>query len=182
MTELHLYDHTDNVLRRMGYAAVYCEDYSVTHGRCLQDRPGVLHAAVDRREHVISWIRVIGRRVRTLHALHFHTHGNVGYIHLPNGGITIANVETLQPACSQFLSMPAEVHFHGCNVAEGDNGRAFLVAAGRAMLGHGGGRMTASDSKTLSVPGLGQRLPFWASRIVAEVDRGGTVVVHYPSE
>lgn len=34
MTHLHLYDHTDNVLRRMGYAEVYCEDFIVVTGRC----------------------------------------------------------------------------------------------------------------------------------------------------
>jgi len=181
MTHLHLYDHTDNVLRRMGYAEVYCEDFIVVTGRCRQDRPGMLHAAVASLQDVIGWIQIVGRRERTIHALHFHTHGNVGYIHLPNGGITTANVNMLQPACSQFLSLPAEVHFYGCNVAESPNGRDFLVAAGRAMLGHGGGRMTASDSRTLSGPGLGQRLPPWATRIVAEVERGGTVVVHYPS-
>ena len=181
MTELHLYDFNDNFLRRMGYAEVYCEDYSVSQGRCLQDRPGILHAAVASIGDVISWIRVIGRRVRTIHALKFHTHGNIGYIHLPNGGITMANVNTLQPACSEFLSMPADVQFYGCNVAEGSNGRAFLVAAGRAMLGHGGGRMAASDAGTLSVPGLGQRLPFWANQIVARVYPGGAVEIHYPS-
>ena len=130
MTELHLYDHTDNFLRRMGYAEVYCEDYSVTAGRCLQDRPGILHAEVASIGDVISWIRTIGRQVRTIHTLKFHTHGSIGRISLPNGSITAANVNALRPVCSEFLSMPADVQFYGCNVAEGPNGRATLMTAG----------------------------------------------------
>ena len=181
MTELHLYDYNDNFLRRMGYAEVYCEDYSVSAGRCLQDRPGILHAEVASIGDVISWIRTIGRQVRTIQTLKFHTHGNIGRISLPNGIITAANVIALRPVCSEFLGMPADVQFYGCNVAGGPNGRAFLVAAGRVMLGHGGGRMAASDAGTLSVPGLGQGLPFWANQIVARVYPGGAVKIHYQS-
>ncbi|MCB9960016.1 MAG: DUF4347 domain-containing protein [Rhodospirillaceae bacterium] len=180
MTELHLYDWTDNALRRWGYADVYCEDYSVVQGRCLQDRPGILHAAVASLTDVISWIRIIGQREQTIDELHIHSHGNIGYIHLPNGGITISNVSQLQPVCSQYLARPGRVLLYGCNVAEGPTGQAFLIAAGRAMLGHGGGIIGASDSKTFSVPGLGQRLPVWATLHIAVVSPSGTVTIQSP--
>ena len=170
---LHLYDYNDNWGRRMGYAEHYCEDYRVTTGQCFKNKPGSLHAAVASIGDVRVWIQAIGRRVRTIHSVRFHTHGAPGYIHLPNGGITAANVATLRPVCTTYVSAPGQVVFFGCNVGEGDRGRAFLEAAGRAMLGHGGGTVHAVDSVTFSVPWLGQRYPIWGDDVTVEIQPGG---------
>lgn len=180
MTDLHLYDHSDNLLRRMGYAEVYCEDFNVVTGQCYRNRPGILHAAVSSIEEVRSWILTIGVRVRTINSIWFHTHGRPGYIQLLNGGIHTGNVYALHLVCSQYLSMPANIYFLGCNVGEGSCGEQFLRVAGRAMLTHGGGSVFAADSKTSSTPWSGQTLPIWGNPVVAEVQHGGAVQIHHP--
>jgi hypothetical protein len=177
MTTLHLYDAKDNWLRRAGYAAEYCEDYSTTAGKCLKGKSGNVHAGVSSIDEVKSYIDSIGKSVKTIDMIWFHTHGAPGYVHLPNGGIYETNVATLTPVCSMYLGMPAAIYFLGCNVGEGDTGRKFLKAAGKALLGHGGGRIVTSDSITMSVPGLGQRRPIWSSIVEATVMPGGSVTI-----
>lgn len=164
-------------MRRMGYAAEYCADYSVRQGRCLSDRPDTIHAAVTSLADVQTQIEAVGKRVLTIDMMWIHTHGAPGYVHLPGGGITESNVGTLRPACSTYLAMPATIIFAGCNVGEGGPGERFLKAAGAAMLGHGGGHIVSSDSVTFSVPLLGQRRPIWSSIVEASVAPGGAVTV-----
>jgi hypothetical protein len=171
--ELHLYDYTDNWLRRMGYAEEYCSDYRVTTGACYRNRPGRLHAGVASIHDVSAWIGLIGMRELSIGSLIFHTHGAPGYVHLPNGGITAANVGTLHAACSRYLVGGAFVGFMGCNVAEGARGEAFLLAAARQMLGRVGGTAFATDSVTFAVPYLGQRSPLWSDAAVATIAAGG---------
>jgi hypothetical protein len=165
-------------MRRWGYAAEYCESYSVIRAQCDENIPGTSHFAVASLDDVKAAIQLFGTRYQSLEGLWFHTHGNQGYVHLPNGSIRTNNVGELRGVCSRFLAHGATVVFAGCNVGEGTAGADFLMAAGPAMLGHGGGTIYTSDSVTFSVPGLGQRRPVWSSIVTAVVEPGGTVIVY----
>jgi len=169
---LFLYDSTDNPLRRWGYAKEYCDDYRVLTGYCAKDKSGTLHAGVDSLSGAIGWISHFKSRGKTIDKVFFLTHGAPGYVHLPRGGLSTSNASALKTVSSD-LSAHAIVGFLGCNVAEGPKGDAFLVAAGSAMLGKGGGKVFASDSVTFSVPGLGQRGPLWSTIKVVCIDPGG---------
>jgi hypothetical protein len=132
----------------------------------------MLHAGVDSLTDAIGYISLFRSHGHTINSVWFHTHGRPGYIHLPREGIDVTNAHRFSEV-SGDLAPSAVVGFLGCNVAEGPSGEAFLLAAGSAMLGTGGGFMFASDSITFSVPGLGQRRPIWSSIKVVCVDRGG---------
>uniref|UniRef100_A0A7V4G675 DUF4157 domain-containing protein n=1 Tax=Desulfobacca acetoxidans TaxID=60893 RepID=A0A7V4G675_9BACT len=169
--ELHLYDPSDNPLRRWGYAHHYCEDYNVFTGYCSRDKPGMLHAGIRDLEGVRTWINFFSDSY-TLNAIYFHTHGAPGYVDLPDGGISTENVWDLNTV-SEKIASNAKIGFFGCNVAEGQEGSDFLLNAGSSLLEVGGGIVYASDSITFSVPGIGQRRPIWSKIKVVCVDPGG---------
>lgn len=171
--QLHFYDFTDNALRRGGYAAHYCDDYSYIRGACARDKPGMLHAGIDEISDVAPNIRSFRRRGHSIDSIYFHTHGAPGYIHLPSGGIVSGNVWGLN-AISSEISANATVGFLGCNVGEGRKGNQFLLNAGSSLLMNGGGTVYASDSVTFSVPGIGQRRPVWSSLKRVCVAPGGS--------
>jgi hypothetical protein len=170
---LHLYDSSDNFARRWGYAHHYCDNYDVLSAQCVRHKPGNISTGVGSLSDVTSSISTTHGRGHTLNQLFFHTHGAPGYVHLPNGGIDSTNASSLRSA-SGDIAGSADVGFLGCNVAEGPAGDAFLLAAGSALLGTGGGRVYGSDSVTFSVPGLGQRRPIWSSQKVVCVTPGGS--------
>jgi hypothetical protein len=71
------------------------------------------------------------------------------------------------------LPSNALIDFKGCNVAEGPDGEAFLLAVANGVLSANGGRAKGTDSVTFSVPGIGQRRPIWSSRPTACITAGG---------
>jgi hypothetical protein len=170
--QLHLYDSSDNALRRWGYAVHYCEDYNHVTGTCNRDKPGKMHAGIRSVGDVGPYIRLFKGHGRSIDSIYFHTHGAPGYIHLPDGGITAASVWGLNPY-SGDIDAGATIGFLGCNVAEGQDGTDFLLNAGSSLLMNGGGRVFASDSVTFSVPVIGQRRPIWSSIKVVSVVPGG---------
>ena len=171
-TRLHFYDYNDNFARRGGYAADYCEDYSYITGQCNTNIPGNKHAAIDNVTQVPGWVSLFHSRGHTINEVIFHTHGAPGYVHLPNGGLTAANVSSIAGMGSDLAS-DALIDFKGCNVAEGPAGEAFLLAVANTVLSVPGGRAKGTDSVTFSVPGIGQRRPIWSSRPTACVAAGG---------
>ncbi|PUB78763.1 MAG: hypothetical protein DBO99_06210 [gamma proteobacterium symbiont of Ctena orbiculata] len=171
MSELHLYDYTDNALRRKGYKKHYEDEHYL-----VKDKR-IYHGGVDSIWGVRNFFKLFYLRSGPISDVIFHTHGSRGYIHLPKGPIRSSNVGLLKNACSQYLAKPATVLFLGCNVAEGDKGKEFMRKAATAMLGHGGGVMAAYTSKTMSIPWLGQRIPKWGDRVLAVVDKSGNVTI-----
>lgn len=176
---LHLYDGEDNWFRRSGYAAEYCADYHVLTGQCTSDIPGNFHAAAGSINDAAGWIESFGRRMRTIDSIWFHTHGSPGYVHLPKGGMTAANVSVLGSACNMYLGSPGLICFLGCNVGEGAAGETFLRAAGSALLGRIGGSIFSSDSATFSFPLVGQRRPVWSNVVEAAVAGGAITIRRY---
>jgi hypothetical protein len=77
----------------------------------------------------------------------FDAHGAPGEIDLPLGNFSSANAPLLAP-CSSALSADARVLFLGCRVAEGADGRNFLVAVGKALLTGNGGIIGGSTIDT----------------------------------
>jgi hypothetical protein len=171
-TRLHFYDFNDNFMRRGGYAAEYCEDFSYITGQCSVDIPGNKHAAIDNITQAPGWVSLFKSRGHTINEVIFHTHGAPGYVHLPNGGLTVANVSSIASMGSDLPSN-ALIDFKGCNVAEGPDGEAFLLAVANGVLSANGGRAKGTDSVTFSVPGIGQRRPIWSSRPTACITAGG---------
>jgi hypothetical protein len=170
--QLHLYDSSDNPFRRWGYAHHYCEDYNVVTGFCSRDKPGMLHAGIRDLAGARNAINLFSGRGHTLNAIYFHTHGAPGYVHLPDGGISVNNVWDLNTVAGN-IAANARIGFLGCNVAEDQEGSDFLLNAGSSLLGVGGGAVYASDSVTFSVPGIGQRRPIWSSVKRVCVEPGG---------
>lgn len=175
-TNIHFYDYNDNALRRGGYAAEYCEDYSYILGACSKDIPGNRHAGIDNISQVPGLISMFVAQGETINTIFFHTHGAPGYVHLPNGGMDATNVSTLSPISSQLAS-DALIDFKGCNVGEGSSGETFLLTVANTLLKTPGGKTRATDSVTFSVPGIGQRRPIWSSRPTACITAGGTAVM-----
>ncbi len=175
-TRIHFYDYTDNFMRRGGYAAEYCQDYSYITGQCSADIPGNAHAAIDAISQVPGWISIFKSRGLTINEVIFHTHGAPGYVHLPNGGLTASNVSSISSIAGS-LATDALIDFKGCNVAEGPTGQTFLLAVADNLLNISGGKARGTDSVTFSVPGIGQRRPIWSSRpTVCIVPKGRAVV------
>jgi hypothetical protein len=117
-------------------------------------------------------------RYRDLKQISFYTHGNVGYVHFPRGGITRSNVSLLTPSHNQlFQGIPRAV-FIGCNVGEGPQGREFLIAAGQALFKGGGGIIGATTvANIFGRWGLiDARMPLWGDLRVIHLDAAGKVV------
>jgi hypothetical protein len=75
------------------------------------------------------------------------------------------------------MAPQAKVFFVYCSVGEGPQGEAFLLAAGPAMLGKGGGTMLAATSTIFALPLIGVRLPMRGHVRAAKVSPGGVTVV-----
>jgi hypothetical protein len=72
----------------------------------------------------------------------------------------------------------ARVFIQGCNVADTDEGRKFLVEFAKVFLSKGGGRVGASTSLglTFRVPWGSKVYHAWGDTIYAYINRGGTKV------
>jgi hypothetical protein len=114
-----------------------------------------------------------------LKQINFYTHGSAGQLHLYNGGIVKSVVSLfLEPPPKLFLD-EGRVLFMGCNVGEGEEGRDFLIEAGKTLLRGHGGFVGGSTSSTFSIGGglIDTRLPLWGNLRVIRLDSSGNVVV-----
>lgn len=184
MLTLHLYDRTDNFYRRRGYADEYCASRIAAIFYPASCTPAVdtINTPVANIKDVENELNRIAGLGKTVDSLWFHSHGVPGVVNISRNGAGLNYLDwhtvwSLTPACQKALASPGRVFFAGCNVGEGARGEKFLLAAGAAMLGHGGGIMLAATSRTFSHPGLGQRLPPWGSVRVAKVSPGGAVSI-----
>jgi hypothetical protein len=185
MLILHLYDSGDNPLRLRGYAAEYCAGLfdGVWNPAGCWAQPDTIHTPFRSLQDIEAELRRIGGLGGKIDLLFVHAHGAPGEIHLKTGFIVTqvcldaGNVHLLEPVCRRALPAQGRVFFAGCNVGYGSKGEAFLKAAGKHMLGHGGGVMLAVTSVTFSGPALGQRIPAWGSVRAAKVSPGGTVAI-----
>jgi hypothetical protein len=169
MCELHLYDQSDSWIRLAGIFDHIDDQYYL-----LQDK-GTWAAPVRSIDDVGKRIETFGKFDGPIEDLIVHTHGNVGYIHLPDGGITAANVGRLRSFCIKYFARPTHIRLLGCNVAESDEGKEFLRQVAKNMLGHCGGTVVAYASKTYSIVGLGQYAPTWGDKVTVAIDTKGNL-------
>jgi hypothetical protein len=166
---LHLYDQNDGCIRKMGYVGT--------------TQPGIIYTGVASFQDIKNELQRIGGLGGKIDELWFHTHGAPGIIGTRTGWISgviwidATNVGQLKNVCTLAIAPQAKVFFAGCNVGEGQQGDAFLRAAGAAKLGHGGGVMLAATSFTTSYPLFGEGIPPWGSIRAAKVSPGGAVVL-----
>ena len=78
----------------------------------------------------------------TFDAAVFSTHGNKGAIFFGGEQVTYRGLYTMMldkvDYSKLFPGTNSRILFGGCNVADGDDGWKFLLAAARCFLGHGG--------------------------------------------
>jgi len=170
MLALHLYDSSLDWFRQLGMVGT--------------TQPGVIWTGVSSYQEIEAELQRIGGLGGRIDELWFHAHGAPGIVIMPSYGALVGyvcldagNVGQLKTVCFVAMAARARVFFTGCNVGEGAQGDAFLLAAGPAMLGRFGGVMVAATSKTFSVPLVGEWLPPWGHARVAKVSAGGNVVL-----
>ena len=168
--ELHLYDSSLDPIRR-----------AIMVGTT---QPGVIWTGVANLQEIEAELRRIGGLGGKIDELWFHAHGAPGIVVMPSFGpfvgwvcLDVNTVGKLQNACLVAMAPQAKVFFVCCSVGEGPQGEAFLLAAGPAMLGKGGGTMLAATSTIFALPFIGVRLPMWGHVRAAKVSPGGTTVV-----
>jgi hypothetical protein len=186
MLMLHLYNSGDNFMRRRGYAVEYCAEYldGYWDPAGCRARADTIYTPFASFQDIEAELRRIGGLGGKVDILLIHSHGAPGMIFVRTGllamqpCIDVSNVHLLAQVCRLALPANGRVFFAGCNVGYGPSGAAFLRAAGKHMLGHGGGVILAVTSVTFSVPGfLGQRIPAWGSIRAAKVSPDGTVAI-----
>jgi len=114
-----------------------------------------------------------------LSQINFYTHGHIGYVHLPGGGIVTRTAPFLLDAPHpQLFRGEGRILFMGCNVGEGPEGRDFMIAAGKALLdGHGGFVGATTSKNVFGRWGLFDiRKPLWGDLRVIQFDARGKVV------
>jgi len=168
--KLHLYDSSLDPFRK-----------SIMVGT---DQPGIIWTGVSSFQDIEDELNRIGGLGGRIDELWFHAHGAPGVVYMPTFGsligwicLDVTNVGSLQSACVVAMAAGAKVFFVSCNLGEGAQGKAFLLAAGPAMLGTGGGSMFAATSTIYAMPIFGVRLPLWGHVRVAKVSPGGATVV-----
>src|SRR5579871_151753 len=123
-------------------------------------------------------IEAILDRYENLKQLNFYTHGNVGYLYFPKGGISKYNLETLAAPHDKLFAGEGRVLFLGCDIGDGKDGRNFLIAAGRRLLNKHGGFVGATNSVNFSdrFGFLDIFKPRWGDLIVIHLDADGNVL------
>jgi hypothetical protein len=164
MLTLHFYDPNDSYLHLWRVGTSRVDD---------------IWKGVTSDSDIFQELRRLGSVGWRINDLWFHLHGSPGVIALSSGVpvISTSSVFLLTNVCLAAMAAPARICWLGCNVGEGPDGEAFLRAAGRAMLGGGGGVMLAATSVVASGPVIGERLPPWAQVRAAKVSPGGAVVI-----
>ena len=121
---------------------------------------------------------LILNRYTNLKQINFYTHGNVGYAYLAGGSLTKGNVSLLTPPHGGLFQGPGRVLFVGCNIGEGDDGRAFMIAAGQALLKGRGGIIGATTSFNTSIRWglIDIYKPLWGKLRLIQLDGGGQVI------
>jgi hypothetical protein len=168
--KLHLYDSSLDPLRK-----------AIMVGTT---QPGIIWTGVASYQDIENELRRIGGLGGKIDELWFHAHGAPGIVAMPTYGpfigwvcLDVNNVGNLKNACLTAMAPQARVFFVCCSVGKGPQGEAFLLAAGPAMLGTGGGSMFAATSTIFAMPLIGVRLPLWGHVRVAKVSPGGATVV-----
>jgi hypothetical protein len=141
----------------------------------VNERPG--HHAAESAYSARDFALILNRYCN-LKQINFYTHGAIGYVHLAGGGV-IANTAALLAAPHPRLFRAAgRVLFMGCNIAEGQEGRNFLIAAGRALLSGHGGIVGATTIKNNFGRGgwFDGRMPLWGDLKLVQVDAQGNVL------
>jgi hypothetical protein len=121
---------------------------------------------------------LILNRYNNLKQINFYTHGNVGYAYLGGGSLSKTNVSLLTPPHTALFQGAGRVLFVGCNIGEGEVGRAFLVAAGQTLLKGHGGIIGATTSFNMSARWglLDIYKPLWGKLRLIQLDSSGQVI------
>ncbi len=121
---------------------------------------------------------LILNRYTNLKQIDFYTHGNVGYVYLAGGSVSIGNIGRFTPPHPALFTGEGRVLFAGCNVGEGKEGRDFLIAVGRVLLAGRGGIVAGSTSKNLFGRWglLDVHVPLWGDLRLVRLDAGGKVL------
>jgi hypothetical protein len=150
-------------------------DFAALAKDFVEEKPGknVAESAYSARDFSLILLRYCN-----LTQINIYTHGSAGYLHLPGGGVNASNVACLAPPHPRVFRTAGRVLFVGCNVAEGQKGRDFLVAVGQVLLKGRGGIVGGTTSKNI----IGRwgisdaRMPKWGDLRLIELDAQGNVV------
>lgn len=120
------------------------------------------------------------RRHATFERALFQTHGHPGGIWINNDLVTALGLLNDFAPRSYFrlFPAPARIYFDGCNVADTDDGWAFLAAAGSTFLRFAGGEVMGFTSLGFGMPGWlpfigGHTLHVWGDNRKLKIGPGG---------
>ncbi len=102
------------------------------------DRPGVDQITATLKQHP------------DIEQVHVVSHGAPGTLYLGNDALSLDNLEAHRPQLADWFSHPTNLLLYGCDVAAGDQGRAFVRHLSTAT----GAAIAASDDRTGN-PNLG---------------------------
>jgi hypothetical protein len=147
MALLHIYDSSDAMIRQTAGRRNVADQLPVADGNDLDDGINGLLAAGRYFDRVL-----------------FETHGCPGQISFGGVGIGASywgSAKTNKLNWYRLVTNNARIYFNGCNVAEGDQGWAFLEAAADVFLNPGGGEVFAQTSVGFGNPFNGHVIHLW---------------------
>lgn len=125
---------------------------------------------------VVGYLSDLERTGVRVSFMDFHVHGGPGEISIGNEAIFSWRRTFGGRGLESLFSPGARIEFHGCNVADGADGEAFLADCAWTMLRYNGGSAMGGAAYQLAYPGAA--VPLNPGReVTAEIDPGGHVVL-----
>jgi hypothetical protein len=172
--KLYIYDRTSSL------------DQSQADGRFTRgvSRNGDIHTLpVSTEKELIEALDDLVRRNVTFDRVLFQTHGRPGGIWIDRDLITGLGLlnDFSRGYWNLFPSPLTKVYFDGCNVADGDAGWSFLIAAGTCFLRRAGGYVLGWTSLGTAMPGWlpfvgGHTVHFYGSLRAVQFAPGGLLM------
>lgn len=159
---LHIYDSSDWTIRQTVGQRGVVDVCAISNGNELQPRLDRLLGAG------FVFDRIL-----------FETHGSPGRIYFGNTHIHAGYWQSARGRWNQLVTPNARIYFNGCNVAEGNDGWAFLEAAAGTFMTSGGGEVFGQTSRGFGNPFNGHVVHLWGSTRRLFVDNYGRIVEHF---
>jgi hypothetical protein len=159
---LHIYDSSDWRIRQTAGQRGVLDVCAISNGNELEPRLNRL------RDAGFVFDRIL-----------FETHGSPGRIDFGRLGINAAFWQNARGRWNDLTAANARIYFNGCNVAEGNDGWAFLEAAAGAFMTSGGGEVFGQTSVGFGNPFNGHVVHLWGSTRRLFVDNYGRIVEHF---